>query len=91
MTLNLPGIPNPIIENAVNLLAYTDEAVGQAIQQIHNQYGSTGSFIHLHPHFEFQNGNFAQHYKTEKDVIKSVFFVAKHMTSMRHSGHNITT
>ncbi|MEL7192532.1 MAG: SDR family NAD(P)-dependent oxidoreductase [Bacteroidota bacterium] len=79
VTLNLPGVPNPVTDNAVNLSAYTDEAVGHAMQQIQTQYGKTGGFLHLHPHFEFQHGNFAQHYQTEKDIIKAVFFIAKHI------------
>jgi len=38
-----------------------------------------GSFIHLHPRFEFQRGNFSQHFKAERDIIKAVFFLAKHV------------
>ncbi|MEL7341356.1 MAG: short-chain dehydrogenase, partial [Bacteroidota bacterium] len=77
--LNLPGIPNPIRKQAVNLAAYTDKAVGQAIAQIQQQYGQTGSFIHLHPHFEFEQGNFTQHFQAEREVTKALFFVAKHI------------
>ncbi len=79
VVLNLPGIANPLSENAINLSAYSDEAVGQAIQQIQTQFGKTGSFIHLHPHFEFQNGNFVQHFKAERDIVKALFFIAKHI------------
>ncbi|MEO0898369.1 MAG: SDR family NAD(P)-dependent oxidoreductase [Bacteroidota bacterium] len=79
VVLNLPNIPNPIAENSVDLSAYSDEAVGQAVEQIHKQYGNTGSFIHLHPHFEFQTGNFTQHFKAEKDIVKALFFIAKHI------------
>ena len=79
VVLNLPDIPNPIAENAVNLSAYTDEAVGKAIQHIQQQHGKTGSFVHIHPHFEFQQGNFAQHFQAEKDIVKAIFFIAKHI------------
>lgn len=38
-----------------------------------------GSFIHLHPHFEFQHGNFAQHFAAEREIVKTLFFLAKHL------------
>ncbi|MEM6348923.1 MAG: SDR family NAD(P)-dependent oxidoreductase [Bacteroidota bacterium] len=79
VVMNLPGISNPIAKNAVSLSAYSDEAVGQAIQQIQSQYGKTGSFLHLHPHFEFEGGNFAQHFKAEREIVKAIFFIAKHI------------
>jgi len=56
VVLNLPNIANPIAENAVNIATATDVAIGEAIQNVRTQYGKTGTFIHLHPHFEFQNG-----------------------------------
>lgn len=77
--LNLPNIPNPINTNAVNLTATTDAAIAQALEKIKNEHGEIGSFIHLHPHFEFQNGNFVQHFNTERAIIKTVFFLAKHL------------
>ncbi|MEM1323679.1 MAG: SDR family NAD(P)-dependent oxidoreductase [Bacteroidota bacterium] len=79
VVMNLPGIPNPMTEHALNLPAYTDEAIGQTIQKLHQQYGKTGSFIHIHPHFEFQHGNFTQHFKAERDIVKAIFFIAKHI------------
>ncbi|MEM6803844.1 MAG: hypothetical protein AAF696_20735, partial [Bacteroidota bacterium] len=77
VVLNLPAVPNPIAENALSLSAYTDEAVGELIRKIQHQYGKTGSFIHIHPHFEFQHGNFTQHFTAERDIVKAVFFIAK--------------
>ncbi len=79
VVLNFPGIKNPVSENAVNLTAHSDESVQNAIQLIHSKYGKTGSFIHLHPHFEFQNSHFTQHFKAEKEILKSLFFLAKHL------------
>ncbi len=66
-------------KTTVNLSAYSDEAVKNAIQTIHKQYGKIGTFIHLHPHFEFQNGNFTQHFNSEKEIVKALFFIAKHL------------
>jgi len=77
--LNLPNIPNPININAVNLTATTDAAIAETLEKVRGEYGEIGSFIHLHPHFEFQNGNFVQHFKTERSIVKTVFFLAKHL------------
>ncbi len=77
--LNLPNVANPITENAVNIAATTDVAIGEAIKAIQAQHGKTGTFIHMHPHFEFQNGNFKQHFEAEKAVVKTLFFLSKHL------------
>jgi NADP-dependent 3-hydroxy acid dehydrogenase YdfG len=79
VVLNLPGIKNPIVENGVTVAAHADVAIGEAIQKAQNTYGKTGAFIHLHPHFEFQNGNFTQHFSQERDIVQSLFFIAKHL------------
>ncbi len=77
--LNLPSLPNPITERAVTLTGTSDEAVKTALDTIRAQYGEVGGFIHLHPHFEFQNGNFTQHFPAEREVVKTLFFLAKHL------------
>jgi len=79
VVLNLPNVANPLAEQAVNLAASTDEAIGTAVQAIQTQYGKIGTFIHLHPHFEFQSGNFTQHFSADKAIVKTVFFLAKHL------------
>ncbi|MEM7103029.1 MAG: SDR family NAD(P)-dependent oxidoreductase [Bacteroidota bacterium] len=79
VVLNLPNIDNPVTQNGINLAANTDEAVKDTIGQIRTEYGKTGSFIHLHPHYAFQGANFTQHFKAERDVVKTVFFIAKHI------------
>lgn len=77
--LNLPGIKEFDSENSVYLPEVSDEAIKNAIETIHSKYGKVGSFIHLHPHFEFQFGNFTQHFEQEKEIVKAVFFLAKHL------------
>jgi NAD(P)-dependent dehydrogenase (short-subunit alcohol dehydrogenase family) len=79
VTLNLSGVKNPISENALTLPDSSDQSVGNAIQQIHEQHGKIGSFIHLHPHFEFQPPYFTQHFPAEREVVKTIFFIAKHV------------
>lgn len=79
ITLNLPNIANPIAQNAVTLAENTDAAIKTAIETIQNQYGKVGTFIHLHPHFEFQTGNFTQHFDAERAIVKTVFFIAKYI------------
>ncbi len=79
VVLNMPDISRPSALNSVTLSENSDEAVQKAIQTIHSKYGKIGSFIHLHPHFEFQNENFTQHFKHEKEIVKTVFFFAKYL------------
>lgn len=81
VVLNLHQVNNPIANNGVSLSSNTDEAIQTAIQTVQNQYGQIGTFIHLHPHFEFQNGNFTQHFAVERDLVKAVFLIAKHIQS----------
>lgn len=76
--LNLPGTTSAD-RKAVNLNELSDEAIQNALTEIENQYGTVGSFIHLHPHLEFQNGQFAQHFQKEKTILKTVFLLAKHL------------
>ena len=79
VVLNLPNIKNRVSENAVNLTTNSDKSVQKAIRSIQSKFGKTGSFIHLHPHFEFQKGNFTQHFKAEKEILKTIFFLAKYL------------
>ncbi|MFT6807302.1 MAG: NAD(P)-dependent dehydrogenase (short-subunit alcohol dehydrogenase family) [Saprospiraceae bacterium] len=79
VTLNLNGINNPISNNAITLSDSSDQSVANALQEIHEKYGKIGSFIHLHPHFEFQAPNFTKHFSAEKDILKTLFFIAKHV------------
>lgn len=79
VVLNLPKTERPVSLNSETLTEHSDEAVKNAIQTIHSKYGKVGSFIHLHPHFEFQNGNFTQHFKEETEIVKTLFFLAKHL------------
>ena len=62
VALNLPNQASKISTNGIDLESHSDEAVKNAIEKIRTQYGEVGSFIHLHPHFEFKNGNFVQHF-----------------------------
>lgn len=77
--LNLHQVNNPIQHNSVSLPSNTDDAIKSAIETVQNKYGAIGTFIHLHPHFEFQNGNFTQHFAVERDLVKAVFLIAKHI------------
>ena len=80
VVLNLHQVvKNPVQSNGITLTANTDEAIATALQTIEQQYGKVGTFIHLHPQLTFQNGNFAQHFQTEKAIVKTVFLLAKHL------------
>lgn len=79
VVLNLPGIGEPLTQNAVSLEAFSNEAVAEAVASVRSRHGEVGSFLHIHPHFEFQNGQFTQHFSTERQVLKALFFLAKHL------------
>jgi NAD(P)-dependent dehydrogenase (short-subunit alcohol dehydrogenase family) len=79
VVINLTGITNPIAKAALTLPENSDQAVGNAIREIQAKYGKIGSLIHLHPHFEFQGAQFTQHFAKEKEVLKALFFLAKHV------------
>jgi len=79
VAINLSGIHNPIGKDALTLPENSDQAVGNAVQEIQAKYGKIGSLIHLHPHFEFQGAQFTQHFSKEKAVLKALFFLAKHV------------
>ncbi len=79
VALNLAGINNPISKNAATATDASDQAIGTAIQEIQGNYGKIGSVMHLHPHFEFQKPHFTQHFDAERAIVKSLFFIAKHV------------
>jgi NAD(P)-dependent dehydrogenase (short-subunit alcohol dehydrogenase family) len=79
VSINLGGVNNPVNDNAITLSDSSDLSVSNAIQEIQNKHGKIGSFIHLHPHYEFQGANFTQHFSAEKEVLKAVFFIAKYV------------
>lgn len=81
VVLNLKGIKDPLTENAISLEDSSDLEIGNAIRKVQEKYGKIGSFIHLHPHFEFEKGNFSQHFFIEREIIKTLFFVSKHIQS----------
>lgn len=77
--LNLPNQSKPTHGQTVQLSASSDAAIAEAVAQVQRTYGKIGSFIHLHPAFQFQTGNFTQHFAAERDIVKTVFFLAKHL------------
>lgn len=79
VVLNLAGIATSFSENSVTLASNSDEAIKAAVENIQAQYGQVGTFIHLHPHLTFSNHQFAQHFDLERDLLKGVFLLAKHL------------
>lgn len=63
----------------ITLEEISDAAIAKALKAVEEKHGKVGSFIHLHPHLEFQGGNFAQHFQRDKSIVKAVFLLAKHL------------
>ncbi|MFT7589217.1 MAG: NAD(P)-dependent dehydrogenase (short-subunit alcohol dehydrogenase family), partial [Limisphaerales bacterium] len=79
VVLNLPHVPNPISKSAVSINSDTDQDIAKALTEVNNSFGKTGSFIYLHPHYEFTGGNFTQHFVAERSAVKSLFFLSKYL------------
>lgn len=79
VVLNLAGITSSYTGTQVQVASNTDAAIAEAVQQVQAQHGQIGNFIHLHPHFTFQGGNFTQHFQQERELLKAVFLLAKHL------------
>ena len=78
--LDLPSVSNQSThDHAIRLASDGDADIAQAVAKIKAQYGPVGTFIHLHPHLEFQGANFAQHFQTDRSIVKTVFLLAKHL------------
>ena len=75
--LNLSSISNPISENGFNLTDATEQGIQSVLERVRTAVGKIGSFIHLHPKFTFEPGNFAKHFSVERDILKTVFLIAK--------------
>ena len=53
--LDLPMINNETTHSqSITLENDSDTAIAEAVSKITSQYGPVGTFIHLHPHLEFQ-------------------------------------
>lgn len=78
VVLNVPNTQFPQ-GTSIDLAAGTDEAIQEALAQLHQRYGQVGTFVHLHPHRTFQGANFTQHFQQEREDLKTVFLLAKHL------------
>ncbi len=74
--LNLPNINNPIAENGYTLIDSSPANILTVLDTVRQEQGAISSFMHIHPKFTFSGSNFAQHYATEKEIIKTVFLLA---------------
>lgn len=77
--LDLPNLNASNQLSSHKLMSQSDESIQKTLLDITNQYGKIAAFIHLHPHFEFQKPYFSQHFSKERNILKSVFLIAKHL------------
>ncbi len=78
VVLYLPGMKTARSLKGISINEASDEAVSKAVAEIQKTHGKIGCFIHLHPQFVFKGSNFTQHFKKERELIKTVFLLAKH-------------
>ena len=77
IVINLPNIANPIKANAFTLADSQEKSIQELFVGIRNQGSKIGSFVHLHPKFTFSGGKFYEHFNTEREILKTVFLMAK--------------
>ena len=75
--INLPNIANPIKDNALTLADNQEKSIQELFDGIRNQGVKIGSFVHLHPKFTFRGSKFHEHFNTEREILKTVFLMAK--------------
>ena len=75
--LNLHNIANPISSNAFTLQDNSEDSIANVLKEIRSANGKIGSFVHLHPSFIYAGRNFAQHFDQEREILKTVFLIAK--------------
>jgi hypothetical protein len=74
--------PLPADVPRVTLQALTETELEQKLALITSTYGSIAGFIHLHPSFQLPANQALTFIETEKDIVKQVFFMAKHLKSI---------
>ena len=77
IVINLPNIANPIKDNAYTLADNQEKSIQELFDGIRNQGVKIGSFVHLHPKFTFRGSKFHEHFNTEREILKTVFLMAK--------------
>ncbi len=78
VVLNFPNTSGNF-DKAVSIIEHSDQAIKEAIENIISKFGQIGSFVHLHPHFEFKGHNFASHFPAERNILKTIFILAKYL------------
>jgi acyl carrier protein len=73
--------PLPADVPRVTLDALSEAELEQKLALITSTYGSVAGFIHLHPSFQLPTNQALTFIETEKDIVKQVFFMAKHLKS----------
>ncbi|MBN1627699.1 MAG: SDR family NAD(P)-dependent oxidoreductase, partial [Deltaproteobacteria bacterium] len=63
------GVKEVVLENT------GDECIKSTIGGIENIH----SFVHLHPRFEVEDGDFSPFFEKEKAIVKTVFLIAKYL------------
>ena len=77
--LYLPGTKKARSIKGISVESTSDASIQKAVEDIQNTHGKIGCFIHLHPQFVFKGNNFNQHFSKEREILKGVFLLAKHL------------
>lgn len=73
-------LPEGVVE--ITLTDTRDETLGKAIGQLP---APVGRFLYLHPHLRFPLGQLGMQFDREKSLLKTAFFLAKHLKTPLHN------
>lgn len=80
-TLIPQQVPLPTGVNRVVLQEISENHLKQQLLSIAQVYGPIGALIHLHPCFPIGPRQGLAYLEADKDILKQVFFMAKHLKS----------
>jgi len=69
----------PIPAERILLQDAGEQALVEVLEQLREKFGTIGAFIHLHPSFPFNLFDAQRFAEAEKQLLKAVFMLAKHL------------
>jgi len=67
------------LANTITLSESTDLEIENALMRINEKFGKVDYFMHMHPIIQFEENNISMHFNDEKEIVQSVFLLAKHL------------
>ncbi|MGM3309238.1 SDR family NAD(P)-dependent oxidoreductase [Anabaena sp. WFMT] len=81
VVLSFPSVQSTLVKgiNHVVLDDWSEEALQQQLENISRDYGTVGTFIHLHPATHDHASHSVRYLETEHTMLRHVFLIAKYL------------